>query len=69
MHKRPYLYSLNLKTLLPELQTLSIAANAGAAAVVFVGIEIGGGAPAIKTWVPCPLLAPKLNIDLQGTAA
>jgi hypothetical protein len=67
VHKRPYLHSLNLKTLLPELQTL-LAANAGAAAAVFVGIEIGGGAPDIKTWLPCPRLAPKPNIDIQGTA-
>jgi hypothetical protein len=68
VHKRLYLHPLNLKTLLPELQTLSMVANAGAVAAVFISIEISG-TPAIKTWLPCPRLAPKPNIDVQGTAA
>lgn len=47
MHKRPYLRSLNLKTLLPHLQTLPMAGKAGAT-VLLASVKIDALAPAIR---------------------
>jgi hypothetical protein len=60
VHKRPYLRSLNLKTLLPYLQTLPIAGTAGAVPVL-TGMKIDAVAPAIGPWLPPLTFLPEMN--------
>jgi hypothetical protein len=68
VHKRPYLRSLNLKTVLPNLQTLSIADKASAV-VVFTDMKIDAVAPAIGPWLPSLTFLPEMNTDKEEARA
>ena len=65
MHKLPYLRSLNLKTLLPDLQTLPIAG----AVPVFSGMKSDAVAPAIGPWLPSLTFLPEMNTDKEEARA
>jgi hypothetical protein len=59
MHKRPYLRLLNLKTVLPHLQTLPIAGTASTLPCLFTGID--AVAQAIGPWPPSLTFLPEMN--------
>ena len=60
MHKRSYPRSLNLKIVLPHLQTLRIAGTA-ASVPAFTGMTIDAVAAAIGSWLPSLMFLLEMN--------